>query len=136
MKKQNERQADDRLGSNSLIDLVVFGRAAAIRAGQVVDRETLASAVKRLRAEQSPVVAVVVSSARAPDRGVQRTIGSLMSGGKQRWLVLLQGRDGETVSDKRLAAWYRLADASDVPADHVISLNMDQCHDQGEVYES
>ncbi|WP_353473015.1 succinate dehydrogenase flavoprotein subunit [Salipiger sp. H15] len=27
-----------RLGSNSLIDLVVFGRAAAIRAGEVVDR--------------------------------------------------------------------------------------------------
>ncbi len=30
----------NRLGSNSLIDLVVFGRAAAIRAGEVVDRET------------------------------------------------------------------------------------------------
>ncbi|SFR08155.1 succinate dehydrogenase flavoprotein subunit [Poseidonocella sedimentorum] len=30
----------NRLGSNSLIDLVVFGRAAAIRAGQVVDPET------------------------------------------------------------------------------------------------
>jgi len=28
----------NRLGSNSLIDLVVFGRAAAIRAGRVVDR--------------------------------------------------------------------------------------------------
>ena len=28
----------NRLGSNSLIDLVVFGRAAAIRAGQTVDR--------------------------------------------------------------------------------------------------
>ena len=28
----------NRLGSNSLIDLVVFGRAAAIRAGDVVDR--------------------------------------------------------------------------------------------------
>jgi succinate dehydrogenase / fumarate reductase flavoprotein subunit len=28
----------NRLGSNSLIDLVVFGRAAAIRAGQVIDR--------------------------------------------------------------------------------------------------
>jgi succinate dehydrogenase / fumarate reductase flavoprotein subunit len=27
----------NRLGSNSLIDLVVFGRAAAIRAGEVVD---------------------------------------------------------------------------------------------------
>ncbi|NPD14065.1 succinate dehydrogenase flavoprotein subunit [Xinfangfangia sp. D13-10-4-6] len=30
----------NRLGSNSLIDLVVFGRAAAIRAGQVVDPKT------------------------------------------------------------------------------------------------
>jgi succinate dehydrogenase / fumarate reductase flavoprotein subunit len=29
----------NRLGSNSLIDLVVFGRASAIRAGQVVDRD-------------------------------------------------------------------------------------------------
>jgi succinate dehydrogenase / fumarate reductase flavoprotein subunit len=29
----------NRLGSNSLIDLVVFGRAAAIRAGQIVDPE-------------------------------------------------------------------------------------------------
>ncbi|MFT6457464.1 succinate dehydrogenase flavoprotein subunit [Pseudophaeobacter arcticus] len=30
----------NRLGSNSLIDLVVFGRAAAIRAGKIVDAET------------------------------------------------------------------------------------------------
>ena len=30
----------NRLGSNSLIDLVVFGRAAAIKAGKVVDPET------------------------------------------------------------------------------------------------
>ena len=29
----------NRLGSNSLIDLVVFGRAAAIRAGRVIDRD-------------------------------------------------------------------------------------------------
>jgi succinate dehydrogenase / fumarate reductase flavoprotein subunit len=29
----------NRLGSNSLIDLVVFGRAAALRAGQTVDRD-------------------------------------------------------------------------------------------------
>ncbi len=30
----------NRLGSNSLIDLVVFGRAAAIRAGEVIDRDS------------------------------------------------------------------------------------------------
>ncbi|UUP17475.1 succinate dehydrogenase flavoprotein subunit [Nitratireductor thuwali] len=35
----------NRLGSNSLIDLVVFGRAAAIRAGQTVDREASIPAI-------------------------------------------------------------------------------------------
>ncbi len=37
----------NRLGSNSLIDLVVFGRAAAIRAGQVIDRDSADSAIQR-----------------------------------------------------------------------------------------
>ncbi len=37
----------NRLGSNSLIDLVVFGRAAAIRAGQVVDRASSVPAVNK-----------------------------------------------------------------------------------------
>jgi succinate dehydrogenase / fumarate reductase flavoprotein subunit len=37
----------NRLGSNSLIDLVVFGRAAAIRAGQVVDRSKAIPEVNR-----------------------------------------------------------------------------------------
>ncbi len=40
----------NRLGSNSLIDLVVFGRAAAIRAGQVVDR---ASAIPPINEHES-----------------------------------------------------------------------------------
>jgi succinate dehydrogenase / fumarate reductase flavoprotein subunit len=45
----------NRLGSNSLIDLVVFGRAAAIRAGQVIDRKAVvrdpsASATDRIMA--------------------------------------------------------------------------------------
>jgi succinate dehydrogenase / fumarate reductase, flavoprotein subunit len=35
----------NRLGSNSLIDLVVFGRAASIRAGQVLDRKAAIPAV-------------------------------------------------------------------------------------------
>jgi succinate dehydrogenase / fumarate reductase flavoprotein subunit len=35
----------NRLGSNSLIDLVVFGRAAAIKAGQVVDRTSAVPSV-------------------------------------------------------------------------------------------
>ena len=39
----------NRLGSNSLIDLVVFGRAAAIRAGQVIDRKSAIAGAQRGR---------------------------------------------------------------------------------------
>ncbi|NGM47318.1 succinate dehydrogenase flavoprotein subunit [Rhodobacter sp. SGA-6-6] len=43
----------NRLGSNSLIDLVVFGRAAAIRAGQVVDRGTPVPATNKAEVDKA-----------------------------------------------------------------------------------
>jgi hypothetical protein len=89
--------------------------------GQVIDRESLSRIQQRLQAFGRPQVAVAVSAARSPDRGVQRTIASLMTNSRQRWLVLLEHKD-EPISSKRLAAWYRLAEACDVPADHVISM--------------
>jgi succinate dehydrogenase / fumarate reductase flavoprotein subunit len=42
----------NRLGSNSLIDLVVFGRAAAIRAGEVIDRAAPIPAVNEQAVEK------------------------------------------------------------------------------------
>ena len=42
----------NRLGSNSLIDLVVFGRAAAIKAGQIVDPATPNPALNKASIEQ------------------------------------------------------------------------------------
>ncbi|MFC6488178.1 succinate dehydrogenase flavoprotein subunit [Nitratireductor sp. GCM10026969] len=42
----------NRLGSNSLIDLVVFGRAAAIRAGKVVDRDSKVPSLNLTACEQ------------------------------------------------------------------------------------
>ncbi|MGV3651358.1 MAG: succinate dehydrogenase flavoprotein subunit [Devosia sp.] len=42
----------NRLGSNSLTDLVVFGRAAALRAGKVLDRKAKIPAVNRLADEK------------------------------------------------------------------------------------
>jgi succinate dehydrogenase / fumarate reductase flavoprotein subunit len=42
----------NRLGSNSLIDLVVFGRAAAIRAGEVVDRTAAIPAINEAAVEK------------------------------------------------------------------------------------
>lgn len=92
--------------------------------GQVVDRESLAHTLQSLQSSKCPVIAVAVSAARSPDRGVQRSIASLMTNCEQRWLVLLQKHEDEPVSDKRLAAWYRLAEACQVPADNVISLSL------------
>ncbi|MEQ9242471.1 succinate dehydrogenase flavoprotein subunit [Roseovarius indicus] len=43
----------NRLGSNSLIDLVVFGRAAAIRAGKVVDAESAVPATNTGQVEKA-----------------------------------------------------------------------------------
>ncbi|MBI1218421.1 MAG: succinate dehydrogenase flavoprotein subunit [Rhodobacteraceae bacterium] len=43
----------NRLGSNSLIDLVVFGRAAAIRAGQIVNPETAAPATNKASVDKA-----------------------------------------------------------------------------------
>ncbi|MFD1341036.1 succinate dehydrogenase flavoprotein subunit [Litorisediminicola beolgyonensis] len=43
----------NRLGSNSLIDLVVFGRAAAIRAGKVVDRDAATRSVDTAQVDKA-----------------------------------------------------------------------------------
>ncbi|MFP4328521.1 MAG: succinate dehydrogenase flavoprotein subunit [Paracoccaceae bacterium] len=43
----------NRLGSNSLIDLVVFGRAAAIRAGKVVDRDAAVPATNTAQVDKA-----------------------------------------------------------------------------------
>ena len=43
----------NRLGSNSLIDLVVFGRAAAIRAGKVVDRDAAIPATNTAQVDKA-----------------------------------------------------------------------------------
>lgn len=43
----------NRLGSNSLIDLVVFGRAAAIRAGEIVNPKERAAPVDKASIDQS-----------------------------------------------------------------------------------
>lgn len=43
----------NRLGSNSLIDLVVFGRAAAIRAGDVIDRAGAIPSTNRAEVERA-----------------------------------------------------------------------------------
>ena len=72
----------------------------------------------------TPVIAVAVEAARSPDRGVKRTIESLMANREQTWLVLLQNKNSELISDARLIAWFRLAEACNVSAEHLISMDI------------
>ncbi len=91
--------------------------------GKVIDRESLSRILQQIQLNNYPDIAVAVSSARTPDRGVQRTITSLLSSSKNSWLVLLQDQEQLDVSATRLEAWYRLAEACKIPADHVISMS-------------
>lgn len=90
--------------------------------GQVSDRESLARVLQSLEKSAGSAVAVAVTAARPPDRGVQRTIANLFSFSAQPWLVLIHD-EHSTISTVRLGAWYRLAEACEVPADHVISMS-------------
>ncbi|MER0239619.1 succinate dehydrogenase flavoprotein subunit [Fulvimarina sp. MAC8] len=89
----------NRLGSNSLIDLVVFGRAAAIKAGQVVDRNSPAPQINETACDKimarfdkvrhasgsSPTAAVRerMQKAMQDDAAVFRTQETLESGCKR-----------------------------------------------------
>ena len=94
--------------------------------GQVVDRESLSSTIQLIKGSSHSVVAVAVAASRSPDRGIQRTVCSLLTNVNQRWLVLLQLPGESEVSANRLGAWYRLAEACNIPADHVINLSVDE----------
>ena len=91
--------------------------------GQVVDRESLARIQQQIKAAQYPEIAIAVRSIRTPDRGIRRAITEVLSVSTQRWLVLLSHK-GETVSNSRLTAWYRLAEGCGIPADHVVNMNV------------
>lgn len=92
--------------------------------GQIVDRESLARILQRLKANEHAVIAIAVDATRPADRGVQRTITNLTSNSAQSWLVILQPQDQDSISATRLAAWYRLAKACNVPVDQVIRMSV------------
>lgn len=99
--------------------------SAADNLGQVVDRESLADIRQRIQQQNISALAVAVDAARSPDRGIQRTIASLLSDTATGWLVLLQLSEQSGLSSKRMSAWYQLAQACDIPADHIISLGVE-----------
>ena len=94
--------------------------------GQVLDRQSLASISQQIKQQSIKGLAVVVDASRLPDRGIQRTISTLLSGISERWLVLLQLSDQQQLLSRRQGDWYQLAQACDIPAEHVVNLSVDE----------
>ena len=109
----------NRLGSNSLIDLVVFGRAAGIRAGQTVERAAAAPAVNRAAEDKAmarfdglrhasgatPTAALRDDMQRAmqDDAAVFRMAESLQSGCRR--ISEIWGRKGDVKVTDRSMIW-------------------------------
>lgn len=86
----------------------------------IVDQDSHDEAITLIRDLNSPVL-LGVAAHRLPDRGVQRLIKELVdsSHGKP-WLILLS-KSSTPVTTAREFAWFRLAEACGIPAEHVIT---------------
>lgn len=86
----------------------------------IVDQESHDEAVALIKGLSGPLL-LGVAAHRLPDRGVQRLIKELVdsSSGKP-WLILLS-KPSAPVTSAREFAWFRLAEACGIPAEHVIT---------------
>lgn len=89
--------------------------------GNIIDQLSHAKAIKTVKNINGPLL-IGVAAHRLPDRGVQRTIRELIENtAKEPWLVLLYKPSAAPVTDTRKIAWFRLAEACGIPAEHVIT---------------
>lgn len=109
----------NRLGSNSLIDLVVFGRAAAIRAGQIVDPKSPVPPVNKAEVDKAltrfdatrhadgatPTAALRLEMQRTmqADAAVFRTEATLAEGEKK--MTAIAGKMGDIKVTDRSLVW-------------------------------
>jgi hypothetical protein len=89
--------------------------------GNVIDQLSHAEAMKSVKTIKGPLL-IGVAAHRLPDRGVQRTIRELIDNtAKEPWLLLLHNQSAAPITDKRKIAWFRLAEACGIAAEHVIT---------------
>ena len=89
--------------------------------GNVIDQISHTDAIKTVKNINGPLL-IGVAAHRLPDRGVQRTIRELIkNSAKEPWLILLYKPSAAPVNDTRKIAWFRLAEACGIPAEHVIT---------------
>lgn len=87
----------------------------------IIDQKSFAQAIQLIKKKNKPAL-IGVALHRLPDRGVQRMISELTANTTQPcWLILLQQNSSRTIPDSRELAWFRLAEACNIPAEHIIT---------------
>lgn len=86
----------------------------------IIDQQSHDEAIALIKKINGPLL-LGVAAHRLPDRGVQRLIKELIDSttGKS-WLILLN-KPATPVASAREFAWFRLAEACGIPAEHVIT---------------
>ncbi len=87
----------------------------------IVDQDSQDQAISLIKKLKDPLL-LGVAAHRLPDRGVQRLVKELVTHSAQKpWMILLQQDASAMVANTRELAWFRLAEACGIPADHVVS---------------
>ena len=87
----------------------------------IIDQQTQEEAIELVKKLDGALL-IGVAAYRLPDRGVQRIIKDILAATKCRpWLLLLNKNPAAPVSNSRELAWFRLAEACGIPAEHVIT---------------
>ena len=104
------------------LDEQIIWPGAAVCHGNIIDRATFAEALKIIKKFDGPSFLIGVDVSRLPDRGVQRMVRELIaSTHKEPWLILLHKPSTTPVTNARRLAWFRLAEACNISAEHVIT---------------
>ncbi|MEK7772287.1 MAG: DUF2868 domain-containing protein, partial [Pseudomonadota bacterium] len=86
----------------------------------IIDQQSHDEAIALIKNVKGPLL-LGVAAHRLPDRGVQRLIKELVdSTAEKPWLILLT-KPSAPVASAREFAWFRLAEACSIPAEHVIT---------------
>ncbi|SDG89380.1 DUF2868 domain-containing protein [Nitrosomonas sp. Nm132] len=87
----------------------------------VIDQTSFSEAAQVIKKFDGSLL-IGVAAHRLPDRGVQRTIRELIANTSgEVWLILLRSRAAIPVADTRKLAWFRMAEACAISAEHVIT---------------
>jgi len=87
----------------------------------VIDQATFFQVADRIKTTSGSLL-IGVAAHRLPDRGVQRMIKELVAAASGPvWLMLLYNSRSIPIVESRKLAWFRLAQACAIPAEHVIT---------------